>query len=147
METAYFYGNFFLFTIKLLPIPQVFFEIFSLQHLVMLLTDLHQLVCSFTKKPCHLAIKRVLKNVLEVTKAIERLSKTPYSDCVFHIPTQTIIKDHNYVFEHDIFHNNLKDSVYEQVSSHKYSKQECNADFFVGLISPPKTSRTCHMVV
>ena len=131
MEIAYFYGNFFCFTIKFLPILHVFFEIFSPQPSVMFLTDLHQSVCSFTKKACELAIKRNLKKFLEVTKQQNAFNKTPQSDRVFHIPTQskssnrvffTKIRDHNYVFEHDIFHNNLKDNVHEQVYSHKYCR-------------------------
>ena len=53
-------------------------------------------------------------------------SKTSLMDSIFQSPTQSkssdkvfLIKteDYNYVFEHDIFHNNLKDNVYGQVYS------------------------------
>ena len=90
---------------------------------------------------------------LKLPKQQNSFSKTPQSDCVFHIPTQSKssnrvffnkTKYHNYVFEHDIFHNNLKDNVH--VYSHKYFKQESNTDFFVGIILPPKISKNCRMV-
>ena len=92
---------------------------------------------------------------LKLPKQQNTFSKTPQSDCVFDISTQskasnrvffTKIKDHNYVFEHDIFDNNLKNNVHEQVYSHECSKQESNTDFFVGIISPPKISKNCGMV-
>ena len=90
---------------------------------------------------------------LKLPKQQNAFSKAPSSDCVFHIPTQskssnrvffTKTKDHNYVFEHDIFHNNLKDNVH--VYSHKYSKQESNTDLFVEINLPPKISRNCRRV-
>ena len=129
------------------------------KHPVMFSTDLHQSsICSVTNKACNFAIKRdsSLKIFLEVTKGIDLLQQNTLDKLRFlPAPIRSServlllnLKTISTCFEHDIFHNNLKNNVYGQVFSYKYyrllPKQESITDFFVGITSPPKISRNCH---
>ena len=119
-------------------------------------TDFHQsLIYSFAKATFEFTIKgdSSQKNFLEVTKGIERLQQNALNKLCFsdsnseQVQFLLKLKTTATLFEHYIFHNNLKENVYAQVYSYKYCrllpKQGSITDFFVGIISPPKVSRNC----
>ena len=73
---------------------------------------------SFTKKACKFIIKRDSKNFLKVAKGMAN-SKTFQPNSVFQILATLMIesfllklKTRTPCFEHNVFHNNLKDNVY-----------------------------------
>ena len=105
-------------------------------------TGIHQsIICSFTKKSANFLQKRLnpQKNFQKLPKQQNAYRKTPKTNSVFQILIQSKSSD--------VFHNKLKDNIYGQVYSRKYCRlltiQESITDIFVGIISPPKISRSC----
>ena len=89
---------------------------------------------------------------LDITKAVESqqknaLDKFRFSDSDSEQIWSLLLKlkTISTCFEHDSFHNSLKDNIYEQFYIKKYSrllpKKESITNFFVGIILQPKMPR------
>ena len=114
---------------------------------------------SFTKKAwkcIHLSMCSDPKNFLEVAKGRERLQQNALVKLRFSNSDRASLLIESFLlklntitlcFEHDIFHNNLKDKVYGQVYSYQYCrllpKKESITNFLVGIVLPLKISTNC----